>query len=839
MGYNSGLPVSLPEIRAPRTELLRRFDNAAARQIVYIQAPGGYGKTVTMLLWLQQSGRRAAWRCFDEYDNTPVLFYKTFCLALLSVIPQNDVASGIVDLPAFNESPVEFTIELLTRADYGEEKVALIMDDFHKITNDTIKKSLPFVLKRLPESVTVFILSRGEMPDSFNDLRNNNKISLLDTHELAFTGDEIRKHFASYGRFVTEQGVETIRAYSEGWIILLNAMVFSGNLQMDIIKSKLTYKSFFEKNIWNTLDEKKRIFLMKTAVPDEFTVELCEILTEVDNCKDYIDMLIVGNANMSISEGIYRYHDLFRDFLREQLEKSQIDKSGLYKKTAQYYLSKYDYLTARRYSVRSGDHAVIIESIKRVAENKNFSLDEYVEFSRVFNETELPEAVCEKLPFLYIPRVLFYFLVGNIAKFEYFMDKMQASMPVLAEHFPQMMENALTCCTMDYRIKLPDFLEFMRSMPAVTWISDMQQVSTVSFQMPFIHRSVRDFYMLTDSGLTQALVSEVWQNQLKENCECFFLCVHAGLCIEQNKLYEASETLSKAQDALNEKVACEIGYAIFLGQAEADLCKGKRDVYDLYLGEAARYIEENDAHYLKRNFWAYKARLGLMDGDGKTAEQWLENYFINNSGYGALYKIYQNLTTARAYIVLGEYNEASNALHLIEKLADTFDRPLDAAEARVLLSVIDWSAGKKKEARDRLHSLLIALQPCNFIRVIANEGKAVMPILVSVLKKLDKEPKKDVAFYRYVKEAHVAAYEQSKRFNGLTCGAGLTAVKLSKQQALILELLSKGHKNAEIVEITGLSLNTIRTHTKLVYRKLEVTNVMDAIVRAKEIGLLE
>lgn len=839
MGYNSGLPVSLPEICAPRTELLRLFDKAAARQIVYIQAPGGYGKTVTTLLWLKKTGRRAAWRCFDEYDDTPALFYRTFCFSLLSIIPQNEAISAIVHAPAFNNYPVEFTIELLTRADYGQEKVVLVMDDFHEIKSEIIKKTLPFILKRLPENVSVFLVSRGEIPDSFDVLRNNHKVSLLDARELAFTSDEIRKHFASYGRFATEQEVETIRAYSEGWIILLNAMLLSNNLQMDLNKSKLTYKNFFKKNIWNKVDEKKRLFLMKTAVPDRFTVELGGILTEVDNCEEYIDMLIMGNANVSISEGAYRYHDLFRDFLLEQLEKSQINKSALYKKTAQYYLNKNDYLAARKYSFKSGDYAVIVESLKKFAEDKNFSLDEYVAFSRIFNENELPETMCEKLPFLYIPRDLFYFLMGNAAKFEYFMDKLQGSLHALAKNFPQVLENALTCCTMDYRVKSSEFLTFFRSLPAVTHINDTQPVNTVSFHMPFIHRSVRDFYELIDPELSETLVNEVWRNQLKENCDCYFLCVHAGLCIEQNKINEASETFIKARNALNEKVGHEIGYAILLGQAETALIKGKRDDYEFHLHESITYINDNDAHYLKRNFWAYEARLGLMEGDKTTAEQWLNNYFVSNSDYGALYKIYQNFTTARAYIVLGQTGEALNALYQIRALGEAFNRLLDVAEADVLIATTEWSLGKKKEARERLHSLLVSLRPYSFIRTVANEGKAVLPILVSVLKKLDKEQEKDEVLYRYIKEVHVAAYEQSKRFRGLTYGIGLTSVKLSKQQTLILELLAKGHKNAEIVTITGRSLNTIRTHTKLAYQKLEVTNVMDAIVKAKQLGLLK
>ncbi|HHV12415.1 MAG TPA: response regulator transcription factor [Clostridiales bacterium] len=68
---------------------------------------------------------------------------------------------------------------------------------------------------------------------------------------------------------------------------------------------------------------------------------------------------------------------------------------------------------------------------------------------------------------------------------------------------------------------------------------------------------------------------------------------------------------------------------------------------------------------------------------------------------------------------------------------------------------------------------------------------------------------------------------------------GQKPVKLSKQQKSVLELLAKGYKNAKIVDMTGLSINTIRYHTKIVYRKLDVSNAMDAVLRARELGLIE
>ncbi|MDR1692389.1 MAG: LuxR C-terminal-related transcriptional regulator [Oscillospiraceae bacterium] len=146
--------------------------------------------------------------------------------------------------------------------------------------------------------------------------------------------------------------------------------------------------------------------------------------------------------------------------------------------------------------------------------------------------------------------------------------------------------------------------------------------------------------------------------------------------------------------------------------------------------------------------------------------------------------------------------------------------------------------GKKKEATSALYELLVVLRPYGFIRVVADEGKAVLPILSAVTRLLDKSVGSNEELRRFIKEVYVTAYEQAKRFKGITSSFAPTAVKLSKQQTAVLEHLSKGHTNAQIVGLLGISINTVRYHTKLVYQKLEVTNSMDAIVRAKELGLL-
>jgi LuxR family maltose regulon positive regulatory protein len=98
----------------------------------------------------------------------------------------------------------------------------------------------------------------------------------------------------------------------------------------------------------------------------------------------------------------------------------------------------------------------------------------------------------------------------------------------------------------------------------------------------------------------------------------------------------------------------------------------------------------------------------------------------------------------------------------------------------------------------------------------------------------------DEGMLKFVKEVYYAAYDRAKYLRGITFNnENGMPIQLSQQQKRVLTLLSKGYKNTEIVDETGLSLNTIRTHTKLAYRKLDVTNSLDAVAKARELGMIE
>ena len=64
------------------------------------------------------------------------------------------------------------------------------------------------------------------------------------------------------------------------------------------------------------------------------------------------------------------------------------------------------------------------------------------------------------------------------------------------------------------------------------------------------------------------------------------------------------------------------------------------------------------------------------------------------------------------------------------------------------------------------------------------------------------------------------------------------ALGISDREFQVLELLAAGQSNQEIAGALSVSPNTVKTHIAKLYGKLEVRRRTEAILRARELGML-
>jgi DNA-binding CsgD family transcriptional regulator len=66
----------------------------------------------------------------------------------------------------------------------------------------------------------------------------------------------------------------------------------------------------------------------------------------------------------------------------------------------------------------------------------------------------------------------------------------------------------------------------------------------------------------------------------------------------------------------------------------------------------------------------------------------------------------------------------------------------------------------------------------------------------------------------------------------------LKQVGISKREYEILEQIAKGLSNKEIADKLSVSENTVKTHSSRIFEKLDVNRRIQAIQKAKELGLI-
>ena len=844
-------PADLPDVCAPRLRVVDAIDRAVrSRRNVYVGAPAGSGKTVSALLWVRKAKRACVWIGLDRYDDVPSVFYKQLATGLYSVQPDNQALRAILLSPSFSSSPVEHTIALIAEMAPPTRRYALVLDDLHLIENQEIVKSLPAVLKRLPGAFSVALLSRAELPEAWVGLGGGPAVFGAD--DLRFTADEIRTYFDSLGRFLTPDETRLAHSATEGWAIGVAALAKSGPVAQT--SSHYLFASYFEDQVWNTWDASLRAFCLSTSVAEEFDTQLAALLSGREDAREVMDGLVRTNTFLSKLHGdTYRYHHLFRDFLREKATAEGVDRAALCKRAAEHFRAQRDYTRALRFWMESGDFSGMDTYLLLfLFENNRGSVADYADFLRTLGIEQLSDEAYRSCPPLRVLAAWYTYLTSQREAYERHMDELYRTLPRIAASDSRFVEFVILAYSVDHRTTIVEkarkFSFFGRFVKRFTPEGLATSIASFTHNLPYPHRCNLDYSALALEEGGMDLLSRTFATLLGAEWGYVYPLLPACFAYERNRLDEALAGMQAAEAALVPENK-EDGRICVMVMKHAVLWQmGRDDEADAALELLAGFAEDEAPHFLS-NLKAYRTKLALFDADKRAARAWMDEYFVADADRIErieLVRVFQHFTTARALIVLGRADEAASLLERLLAFGRDLNRPLDVGEAGALLASLRWAQGQKAEAVDALAESLDALAPYRYVRVVADEGAAIEPVLKSLADRLARAGSDAAAEAQSLERAYVqsvllAAHERAGRFVGVTARLDRKdkPVKLSRQQKLVLELLAHGLRNAEIVEETGLALPTVKSHTMAAYRKLGVHNAMDAVLKARELGLIE
>jgi LuxR family maltose regulon positive regulatory protein len=123
--------------------------------LTLISAPAGFGKTTLLAQWLASTRMPVAWLSVDVEDNDPTRFLAYLIAALQTLDAQlGTTALALLRTPQ-PPSPEAVLAQLANDlVSIETEDVALVLDDYHLITAESIQRGMTFLLEHLPRTCT-------------------------------------------------------------------------------------------------------------------------------------------------------------------------------------------------------------------------------------------------------------------------------------------------------------------------------------------------------------------------------------------------------------------------------------------------------------------------------------------------------------------------------------------------------------------------------------------------------------------------------------------------------------------------------------------------------------
>jgi LuxR family maltose regulon positive regulatory protein len=241
----------------------------------------------------------------------------------------------------------------------------------------------------------------------------------------------------------------------------------------------------------------------------------------------------------------------------------------------------------------------------------------------------------------------------------------------------------------------------------------------------------------------------------------------------------------------------------------------------------------------------FSARRNVHYGNYDAVHEWAENRSTRDSqspGSGSkvedllrtrLWK-YESAIIVRLLIAERQYSEAIKLADQIITEAKKAKRVFLEIDVEILRAIAYWEAKSTTAALNSLSNALRLAEPGGFIRVFIDHGERIIGLLEYAHRTIE-EPKLRTYLDRLIdafsNKAEISSPIPRPQKNGLT-------EPLSERELEVLQLLPSSLSSTEMAGELSISVNTLRSHLKSIYAKLDAHSRYEAIARAKDLGLL-
>jgi LuxR family maltose regulon positive regulatory protein len=250
----------------------------------------------------------------------------------------------------------------------------------------------------------------------------------------------------------------------------------------------------------------------------------------------------------------------------------------------------------------------------------------------------------------------------------------------------------------------------------------------------------------------------------------------------------------------------------------------------------AEHLYVNDFFPNVRPVAALKTRVWVAQGKLGEALDWAREQDLSARDDLYYLREFEHITLARVLLARYKSDRADRSMFetmgLLERLlqaAEEGGRKGSAIEILVVQAIAYQSQGDIPAALVPLERALTLAEPEGYVRIFVDEGRLMEALLETTVKR-------GIAL-NYVRHLLTAFGKAEGRSPAQQVVNEPLSESLSERERDVLRLLRTDLSGPDIARELMVSLNTLRTHTKNIYDKLEVNNRRAAVRRSEELDL--
>lgn len=346
-----------------------------------LSAPAGYGKTYLLSQWTERTQARGivtAWCGLTVDDRDPLVLWNSMLAALVKSSPDGNpqLSAALLDLLPDMEAQAHATFQGLLYATLSEYpgSIALIFDNAELLEGSASELEFIRILLGVPENVRIAFATRS--PLQTQRARVSGRLVELTADSLSFSRAETAELFALRG--FEGSDIEQIHSTAEGWpaalslaVMRVQAATGAGQPISDWHDPVILY-DYLRREVWEDLSEPERDVLLTMGIVPLTNGELVSAIGSIDESAAVLRELALNNRMVNrISTDVdgrtwYRVQPLFGSFLRARLADTRPSGvSGMIERAVDWYILNGNALTALALAL-DGAEAKLVDRILRL-----------------------------------------------------------------------------------------------------------------------------------------------------------------------------------------------------------------------------------------------------------------------------------------------------------------------------------------------------------------------------------------------------------------------------------------------------------------------------------------